>query len=112
MEDFTPSQVIQELNRIRVEAAKGADALYQAEVKLAKAEETYEVTLQRTFINSEGTVADRTAISRLTASKARFEADLAKAEHNRIKTKLKQLELAQMSVQTISKQVELGFKFA
>jgi alkyl sulfatase BDS1-like metallo-beta-lactamase superfamily hydrolase len=112
MEDFTPAQVIQELNRIRFEAAKGADALYKAEVALAEAEEQYEVTLQKAFIASDGTVADRTAISRLQAAEARLQADLRKAEHNRIKTKLKQLELAQMSVQTISKQVELGFKFA
>ena len=112
MEDFTPSQVVQELNRIRVEAAKGADALYQAEVKLAEREQAFEIALQKAFIGSNGTVADRTAISRLEAAEARFEADLAKAEHNRIKTKLKQLELAQMSVQTIAKQVELGYKFA
>jgi hypothetical protein len=112
MEDFTPSQVVSELNRIRSEAAKGVDALYLAEVKLAEKEQAYEIALQKAFIIAEGTVADRTAVSRLQASEARFEADVAKAEHNRIRTKLKQLELAQMSVQTIAKQVELGYKFS
>jgi hypothetical protein len=112
MESFTPSQVIQELHRIQMEAAKGADALYRAEVNLAEKEQAYEKALQLAFMNAEGTVADRTAVSRLQASQARLEADVAKAEHNRIKTKLKQLELAQMSTQTIARQVELGYKFA
>jgi hypothetical protein len=112
MVDFTPTQVIAELHRIQTEAAKGADALFKAEERLAHCEYVFEITLQKAFIASEGTVADRTAISRLQASEARLEADIAKAEHNRIKTKLKQLELAQMSTQTIAKQVELGYKFA
>lgn len=109
---YTPNQVIQELQRIQSEAAKGADALFHAEVLLAEKEQAYEKTLQLAFMNAAGTVADRTAISRLEASQARLEADVAKAEHTRIKTKLKQLELAQMSTQTIAKQVELGYKFA
>lgn len=112
MEDFTPAQVIQELVRIREEAAKGADALFRAEEKLAQTEYAYELAVQKAFLNAQGTVADRTAISRLQAAEARLGADLAKAELNRVKTKLKQLELAQMSTQTVAKQVELGYKFA
>ena len=104
--------MIAELHRIQTEASKGADALFKAEERLSEAEYVYEITLQKAFIASEGTVADRTAISRLQASEARLAADVAKAEHNRIKTKLKQLELAQMSTQTIAKQVELGYKFS
>jgi hypothetical protein len=104
--------VIQELTRIREEAAKGADALFRAEEKLAQKEYDYELALQKAFLGAEGTVADRTAISRLQAAESRLGADLAKAELNRVKTKLKQLELAQMSTQTVAKQVELGFKFA
>ena len=112
VESFTPNQVIAELHRIQTEASKGADALFRAEENLAHKEYAYEFALQKAFIQSEGTVADRTAISRLEASSARLEADLAKAELNRIKTKLKQLELQQMSTQTIAKQVELGYKFS
>lgn len=111
-QDFTPSLVIQELQRIQREAAKGSQALFDAEVKLAEAENRHEKTLQLAFMNAEGTVADRTAVSRLQAADARLEADVAKANYNRIRTKLKQLELEQMGTQTISKQVELGYKFA
>lgn len=112
MVSFTPDQVIQELQRIQAEASKGADALFRAEQKLAETEYAFEIALQKAYLGSAGTVADRTAISRLAASEARFEADLAKAELNRIKTKLKQLELQQLSTQTIARQVELGYKFA
>ena len=112
MVDFTPAQVIAELHRIQIEAGKGAEALFRAEEKLARAEYDYELVLQGSFIQSQGTVADRTAVSRLEAASARLEADLCKAELNRVKTKLKQLELQQMSTQTIAKQVELGYKFS
>lgn len=112
MESFTPGQVIQELQRIQLEATKGAEALFRAEEKLAHAEYGYELALHGSFINTPGTVADRTAVSRLAAAEARLAADLAKAELNRIKTKLKQLELQQLSTQSIAKQVELTYKFS
>lgn len=106
MESFTPSQVIQELQQIQSEAAKGVQALYDAECRLADAENACERELQLAFLNAQGTVADRTAVSRLQAADARLKADLAKAEYNRIKLKMKQLELAQMSTQTIARQIE------
>ena len=112
VESFTPSQVIQELRRIQMEASKGSQALYEAEVAFAEAESEYEIVLQRAFIASEGTVADRTAVSRLQAAEARLRADLRKAEVNRIKQKLKSLELAQMSTQTIARQTELEYRFS
>jgi hypothetical protein len=112
VESFTPSQVIQELRRIQTEASKGSQALYDAEVLYAEAENAYETVLQKAFIRSEGTVADRTAVSRLEAAEARLQADLRKAEVNRIKQKLKQLEQAQMSTQTIARQVELEYKLS
>ena len=105
-EMFTPSQVIRELHRIQTEASKGVQALYDAECRLADAENAYERELQLAFIQAQGTVADRTAVSRLKAADARLKADLAKAEWNRVKLKMKQLELAQMSTQTIARQVE------
>ena len=110
MANTSPNGIIEELQRIQAEAAKGVSALYDAEVKLADAENTFEKALQLAFMNAEGTVADSTAVSRLQAADARLQADLAKAEHNRIKLKLKQLELAQMSTQTIARMVETELK--
>ncbi len=106
----TLTEIIQELSHIQAEAAKGVSALYDSECKLADAENRYEKTLQLAFMNAEGTVADRTSISRLKAADDRLLADLAKAEYNRVRTKLKQLELAQMSLQTQSRLLETELK--
>lgn len=106
MADYTPSLIIQELTKIQAEAAKGVQALYDAEVRLAEAERDYEVRLQTVYIESAGSVADRTAVAKLEASDARFQADLAKAELNRVKAKLKHLELQQLSTQTQSRLME------
>jgi len=106
----TPMGVVAELHRIRAEVQKGIAVLYDTECKLADAENAYERELQLAFINAQGTVADRTAISRLQASDKRLQADLAKAEHNRVKAKLKALETAQMGIQTSARLMETELK--
>jgi hypothetical protein len=107
----TPSGIIEELQRIQAEAAKGVGALYDAEVKLADAEAKYERTLALTFMETtDGTVKDKEAIAKLKSADDKLLADLARAEYNRIKLKLKQLELAQMSTQTIARMVETELK--
>ena len=106
----TLMQTIQQLQDIATESAKGVKVLYDSECKLADAENKAERALQLAFIEAQGTVADRTAISRLQAADARLEADLAKAEYNRVKTKLKQLEMAQMSLQTQARLIETELK--
>lgn len=102
----TPIGIIQELQIIRNDVQRGILALYDAECKVADKEAAHEKALQLAFMNAQGTVADRTAVSRLQASDARLEADLAKAEYNRVKAKLKALEMAQMSIQTQSRLME------
>lgn len=106
----TPIGIIQELSHIRAEVARGIQVLYDTECKLADAENAYERELQLAFINAQGTVADRTAISRLQASDKRLQADLAKAEWNRVKAKLKALETAQMGIQTSARLMETELK--
>lgn len=111
MVNTTPSNIIQELTRIQAEAAKGVNALYDAEVKLADAEAKYERTLALSFMETtEGTVKDKESIAKLKSADDKLLADLARAEYNRIKLKLKQLELAQMSTQTIARMVETELK--
>ena len=106
----TPLMVVGELSHIRAEVQKGIQVLYDCECKLADAENAYERELQLAFINAQGTVADRTAVSRLQASEKRLAADLCKAEYNRVKTKLKALEMAQMSIQTQARLMETELK--
>jgi rRNA-processing protein FCF1 len=112
VENYTPSQVIQELRRIQMEAMKGSQALYEAEVAFAEADNKAEMTYQKAFISAVGSVELRKAEASLASSDDRLQADLRKAEVSRIKQKLKQLELAQMSTQTIARQTELEYKFA
>lgn len=82
------------------ENQKGTNALFDAEKALVEAEYKLDTIEQKAFIKSQGTVADRTALSRLEASEARLERDLRKAELNRIKTKIKAIETALMALGT------------
>jgi hypothetical protein len=106
----TPMGIVHELRRIQTEVQRGIAVLYDSECKLADKEAAHEKALQLAFMNATGTVADRTAISRLQAADARLEADLARAEFNRVKAKLKALEMSQMSLQTQSRLIETELK--
>lgn len=98
-----PSEIAAQIAELTAENNKGADALYSAEVELAQKEFDLDTLEQKAFIRSQGTVADRTAISRLEAAEARLERDLARAKVNRIKTKIKALESALMAAATQAK---------
>lgn len=98
-----PSEIAAQIAELTAENNKGADALYAAEVELANKEFDLDTLEQKAFIKAQGTVADRTAISRLEASEARLERDLAKAKVNRIRIKIKALETALMAAATQAK---------
>ncbi len=102
-----PSEIAKQIAELTAENNKGADALYQAEVDLAQKEFDLDTLEQKVFIRSQGTVADRTAISRLEASQARLERDLARAKVNRIKVKIKALETALMAAGTQAKLMQM-----
>lgn len=107
---MTPSQVIEEIARLTQENSRGADALYQAEVKLAEAEHDLDLIEQKAFIKTEGTVADRTALARLEAADARLQRDLRRAELNRIKVKIKTIETSLMAMGTQVKLMQAEMK--
>lgn len=111
---FTPENTligtISELRHIQAEVQRGIAVLYDCEVKLVDAENAYDREVQLAFMNAQGTVADRQAVSRLQASEKRLAADLCKAEFNRVKAKLKALEMAQMSIQTQARLLETEIK--
>jgi Tfp pilus assembly protein PilX len=98
-----PSELIQELASLTAENKKGVEALYAAEVALAEAEHELDTIEQRAFIKAQGTVADRSALSKLEAADSRLQRDLRKAEANRIRMKIKTLETAIMAVATQAK---------
>lgn len=98
-----PSELIQELATLTAENKRGVEALFAAEVALAEAEHELDLIEQKAFIRSQGTVADRTALSRLEAADARLQRDLRKAEANRVRMKIKSLETSIMAVATQAK---------
>ena len=75
---------------------KGSEALFEAEVKLAEAEHELDLVEQKAFIRSQGTVKDREALARLESADLRLQRDLRKAEMNRIRMKIKSIEVAIM----------------
>lgn len=97
---MNPSEVIRQISELTQENAKGADALYEAEIELAHLEQKLDLIEQRAFVRLQGSVADRTALARLEASDARLERDVARAKVNRIKVKIKALESALMATGT------------
>ena len=106
----TPGQIVMELTQIRQQSEKGIGLLVEAEEKLATLQTEAEKIEAKSFLNAQGTVADRTAIAKLESADAHFEADLAKVQVNRIKTKLKHLSEAQMGVMAAAKLIELEWR--
>lgn len=108
----TPDVIIQQLTVIRHEAHRGIDAQYDAERKLAEATLALDTAEAKALLNAQGTVVDRQAVAKLQTADERLAVDLARAEYNRVKTKLRLLEQAQMSVQTQARLVEMTYKTA
>lgn len=106
----SPSQVVGELQRLAKEMEKGANALYDAEVKLADAEAAYDKAISLSFLNSSGTVADRQAVAKLQAVDEKLLADLARAEFNRIKLKMKVLSDQATMTAVMSRNIELQWR--
>jgi hypothetical protein len=57
----------------------------------------------KAFLDSEGSVAERTARAKLVAADVRLSRDLAKASVNRIKTKLRVIESEIVAQSTMAK---------
>jgi hypothetical protein len=110
MEIISPTHIIQELQRLTAEMDKGSNALYDAECKMADAEAAYDKAVSLAFINNQGTVADRQAVAKLQSVDQKLQADLARAEFNRIKVKMKTLSDQATMMAVMSKNVELQWR--
>jgi hypothetical protein len=110
MDIITPGHIIQELQRLTAEMDKGSNALYDAECKMADAEAAYDKAVSLAFINNQGTVADRQAVAKLQSVDEKLKADLARAEFNRVKTKMKTLSDQATMMAVMSKNVELQWR--
>jgi hypothetical protein len=106
----TPGQIIKELERIRQQSEKGIDLLAQAETKYLELEAEADKLEYSELLKAQGTVVDRQAIAKLKSADARFQADLAKVEINRIKSKIKHLSESLMAVMAAGKLVEMEWR--
>lgn len=103
-------EIQNQIAELIAENQKGATALFEAETRLAEAEYELDTIEQKAFIGAEGTVADRTAIARLKSSEARLQRDLRRAEFQRVKVKIKQIETALMALATQAKLIQAEVK--
>lgn len=108
----TPLDVVRELSEVRVQSERGIAILAEAEKKAALLELEAERTEALAFLEAQGTVADRTAVAKLAAHKAKQDYELARVEVTRVKTKLKHLSETTMAIQTSARMVELQWKTA
>jgi hypothetical protein len=99
----TASKIVQELAELTAMNRKGVEALYEAEVVLARAESDLDKAEAGAFISGTGSVAEKQAQAKLACSELRFERDLAKASVNRIRMKLRTIESEIMAQATMSK---------
>lgn len=106
----TLTEIIQELHRTATELERGVAVTYDAQVRHADAENEAQRAFALAYLESQGTIEDRKQIARLKASDAMLKAELAKAEWDRCRLKMKQLESRQMATQTASRLIEVELK--
>jgi hypothetical protein len=107
---ITPDDVIDALAACRAEAEKGITAQYEAELQMSHAVLEAERLEAQAFLEATGTVADRTAMAKVAAAESKAAAEIARARYNRVRTKLKQLELTQTALQTQARMVEITWR--
>lgn len=107
-----PNDVIAELVSIRQQSEKGVQILADVEIKYVNLELDADKAEYSAFLDAQGNVAERTALSKLLSLEKRREAELAKVEVNRVKTKLRQLSEALNATQTAGKMIELQWRTA
>jgi len=105
-----PSQIAKDLLELTQTNRKGVEALYEAEVDLARAESDLDKAEASTFVQAAGSVAERQAVAKLESSELRFERDLAKAKVNRIRMKIRSIESELMALATASKILQAEMK--
>jgi len=104
------SEIVQEIAELTSENKKGVEALYAAEATLAQAEKDLDTAEASAFLAGTGSVAERQAHAKLKCAEIRFERDIAKAQVNRVRTKLRVIESALMAQATMSKLMQAEMK--
>ena len=107
---MNPLEIQQQLAELIAENQRGATALFESEKALAEADYELDLIEQKAFLRAEGTVRDREALARLESADARLRRDLRKAEHQRIKIKIRAIETGLMALATQAKLIQAEAK--
>jgi rRNA-processing protein FCF1 len=104
------SQIVQELYELTQENRKGIEFYAEAMDRLARAENNLDQVEAHALISAEGPVIERQAKAKLASSEARLERDLAKAQVERVRAKLRMIESALMAQATAAKLLQAEMK--
>lgn len=96
----TPDDLLAEIAQSRAALMRGSAALYEAELAAERAEDAAKLAEGRVFMTAEGSIPERQARAHEAAVVERDAAYVARAEHNRIRSKIKALEVSLMSLQS------------
>ena len=107
---MTSSNIVQELYELTQENRKGIEVYAEAMDRLARAENILDKTEAHAFLDAEGSVAERQARAKLASAEARLARDLAKAQVDRVRMKLRMIESAIMAQATAAKIMQAEMK--
>jgi hypothetical protein len=102
---MTPDEIRLTILGFNRQQAKGPDAHYEAELAAERAEDEYDSKYDRAFLDADGNIEERKAQARLVTREAREAAFVARAAHNRVKLKIKQLDSSVMAHMAVLKSV-------
>lgn len=111
-EIITPDQIATELRQIRALADKGPDELKRAELRYEAALDAWQGAWDEGFSQAEGTIADREIAARRLSAGLKTMLNEEKSELNRVKSKIRAVESAQMNLQTQLKAVLITYQEA
>lgn len=105
-----PSQIAKDLLELTQTSKRGVEALYEAEIDLARAESDLDKAEAGAFVSGSGSVAERQAQAKLACAELRFERDVAKAKVNRVRMKIRSIESELMALATAAKVMQAEMK--
>jgi hypothetical protein len=102
---MTPDEIRTIILGLTREQARGPAAHEEAELDAEEAQDEYEAQYDRAFLDASGNIEERKAQARLITRQYREEAYIARAAHNRVKLKIKQLDSSVMAHMAVLKSV-------
>ena len=102
---MTPDEVRTIILGLTREQARGPEAHEAAELAAERAEDAHDAAYDRAFLDSSGNIEERKAHSRLVTRELREAAFVARAAHNRVKLKMRQLDNSSTAHMAVLKSV-------